>query len=85
MKYGFVSFADWLWSVIVLALVLKMILDLLDINSTQTDIAYAHLISPHSCDTYAMYDIWGRLRNAPQITCDYLGKNRCGIIAHIHT
>ena len=44
------SFADWLWYAIVSALVLKTIPDLLDTNSTQTGIAYAHLTALHSCD-----------------------------------
>ena len=44
------SFADWLWSVIAPALGLKTIPDLLDTNSTHTDIAYANLTAPHSRD-----------------------------------
>ena len=44
------SSADWLWSVIAPALGLKTTPDLLDTNSTHMGIAYAHLITPHSCD-----------------------------------
>ena len=50
LKYGSMSFADWLWSVIAPALGLKTIPDLLDTNSTHTSIAYAHLTAPHSID-----------------------------------
>ena len=42
------SFAYWLWSVIAPAFV-ETISDLLDINSTHTGTAYAHLTVPHSC------------------------------------
>ena len=42
LKYGSISFADWLWSVISPALMLKTISDVLDTNSTHTGIAYAH-------------------------------------------
>ena len=50
LKYGSMSFADWLWSVIVPVLGLKTISDLLDINSTPTGIAYSYLTAPHSCN-----------------------------------
>ena len=65
-------FADWLWSVVALVLGLKMIPNLLDTNSTHTDIAYP--TSPHHAHvtTWAMYPIWGTLQEAAKITCDYL-------------
>ena len=50
LKYGSTSFADWLWSVIALALGFKTIPDLQDTNSTHTGIAYAHLTAPGTCD-----------------------------------
>ena len=43
LKYR-MSFADWFWSVIALALRLKNVLDILDTYSTQTGTAYTHLI-----------------------------------------
>ena len=50
LKYGSMSFTDWLWSVIASALWFKTIPDLLDTNSTHTGIAYANLTAPHSCE-----------------------------------
>ena len=66
-------FADCLWSVIAPALGLKMIPNLLDINSTHTGMAYAHLTAPHSCDYMGYVRYVGTLREAAKITCDYLG------------
>ena len=43
LKYGSMSFADWLWSVIAPALGLQTIPDPLDRNRIHTGIAYAHL------------------------------------------
>ena len=50
LKYGSMSFADWLCSVIALALGLKTIRDLVDKDSTRMGIAYAHLTASHSWD-----------------------------------
>ena len=44
------SFADWLWSVVALALRLKTTPDVLDTNSTHTGITQAHFVAPHTCD-----------------------------------
>ena len=50
LKYGYTSFADWLWSAIAPVLGLKTIPDLLYTNSTHTGIAFIQLTVPHSCD-----------------------------------
>ena len=59
------SFADWMLLVIAPALRLKTIPDLLDTNSTHTDIAYAHLTAPHYCD-YMGYvrHVWHAARSS---------------------
>ena len=50
LKIWFMSFADWLWSVIAMAFWLKMILNVLDTNSTHTGITYAHFCcTTHQC------------------------------------
>ena len=46
LKYGSISFTDWLWSVIALVLGFKFIPNVLDKNSTHMSTAYSHLISP---------------------------------------
>ena len=51
----YVLHPDWLWSVIAPALGLKTIPDLLDTNSTQTGIAYAHLTHHIPVTTWAVY------------------------------
>ena len=77
------SFADWLWSVISLALGLKTIPDLLDTNSTHMGIAYAHLTAPQSCDYIGYVRHVGHAAISCQITSYH--STRIGIIAHILT
>ena len=53
---------------------LKTIPDMLDTNSTHTSIAHVHPTAPDTGD-YMGYvrTLWGKLREAAKITCDYLG------------
>ena len=50
LKYGCISFADWLRSTIAPVLGLKMITDLPDTNSMHTSIAHVHHTAPHTGD-----------------------------------
>ena len=54
LKYEHMSFAACLWSVIAPALGLKTIPDLVDTNSTHTDIAYAYLTAHTPVTTWAI-------------------------------
>ena len=73
LKYGSMSFADWLWSVMAPALGLKTIPNLLDTHSKHTGIAYAHLTARHCCDHMGYVRHVGTLREAAKLTCDYFG------------
>ena len=72
LKYGSMSFADWLWSVIAPALELKPIPELLDTNNTHKGIAYDHLTAPYSGDYTGYVRHVGHAAKA-KITCDYFG------------